>query len=93
MTSGSGAAAPAGDAQVPLERLAREFASTRLDPALNNRYVDRAFLSMMADALSGETEPVRVINKRLFREGEDAPLVDDIRIDGAFVTRLLGSRT
>lgn len=62
------------------------------DPTMDKRYVDQAFFSMIQDATSGETEPVWVINKRLFREGETTPLVDDIRINKKFVIRLLGNR-
>lgn len=62
------------------------------DPGIEKRYVDQAILSMLQDATSGETEPVRMINKRLFRSGESAPLVDAIRINKPFVIRLLGNK-
>ena len=84
-------AASADDTQISVAQLASEFTSTKMDSALNKRYVDRAFFSMMEDAISGESEPIGVINKRLFREDEEIPLVDEIQINKAFVTRLLGN--
>ena len=76
----------------PTLTIAFPFAALDPDPGAEKRYVDRAILSMLQDATSGETEPVRMVNKRLFRPEESAPLVDSIRIDKPFVIRLLGDK-
>lgn len=64
-------------------------------PEMDRRYVDMALHSMMQDAgnqEAGEPEPVRLINKRLFRADTAIPLVDEVVSDRSLVIRLLANR-
>lgn len=60
---------------------------------LNKRYVDRAFLAMMKDARLGGIKPIWLVNKKLFGEDEDAPLVDENQTDKELMICLLVNRS
>ena len=63
--------------------------------AMDKRYVDMALHSMLQDAgnqEAGEPEPIRLINKRLFRIDTATPLVDEVVSDRTLVIRLLANR-
>lgn len=81
------------DIQAPerLESHVLKFSPNKPDPTMDKSYVDLAIHSMIMDAVTAGEE-IWPINKRLFREAETTPLVDEIRIDKTAVIRLLGNK-